>query len=172
MNVLIVGPYSVAMPFLVNDNMQAGVETLGLIYAIFPVGFVIGGVWLGRYHRLRRRGLLMYGATIAAALALGLYGLLPPLWVLLAAAIVNGIALELAILVWTNTLQELVPNDILGRVTSIDNMGSFALLPIGVLLAGSATQLFGAPFVFIAGGALTALVAALGLMIPAIRNLD
>jgi MFS family permease len=160
------------MPFLVNENLKAGVETLGLLYAVFPVGYILGGVFLGRYHQIRRRGLVMYSASIVAALALGAFGLLPPLWVLIVAALMNGAALQIGALVWTNTLQELVPNERLGRVVSIDFMGSFALLPIGFALAGWATESFGAPFVFVVGGAFTALVSALGLAVPAIRNLD
>jgi predicted MFS family arabinose efflux permease len=93
-NITLAGPYSVAMPFLVKDSMQAGVGTLGLLYSVFPLGYLIGGVWLGRYARIRRRGLLMYGSTALAALMLGLFGMLPPLWVLLAAALINSAALE------------------------------------------------------------------------------
>jgi MFS family permease len=148
------------------------VETLGLLYAVFPLGFIIAGIFLGRYTQLRRRGVLMYGAGIVAGLGLAVYGLLPPLWVLLVVALVNGAALELGHLVWTNTLQELVPNEKLSRVVSIDNMGSFALLPIGFALAGWATEEFGASFVFLVGGLFTAVVGGLGLLVPSIRNLD
>lgn len=171
-NITLAGPYSVAMPFLVNDSLGGNVETLGLLYASFPLGYIIGGVFLGRSTRIRRRGRLMYGAGIVAALALAVFGLVPPIWVLIIAALINGAALEMGHLTWINTLQELVPNEKLGRVVSIDNMGSFALLPIGFALAGWATEQYGAPLVFLVGGLVTAAVSALALTIPAIRNLD
>ena len=160
------------MPFLVKDSMKADVGTLGLLYSVFPLGYIIGGVWLGRYARIRRRGLVMYGTTALAALMLGLFGLLPPLWVLLAAALINGVALEAGHLVWTNSLQSMVPNAQLGRVVSIDSLGSFGLLPVGLALAGWATQRFGPPAVFVVGGLFTAVVALAALAHPAIRNLD
>lgn len=171
-NITLAGPYSVAMPFLVNDSLNASVETLGLLYAVFPIGYIIGGVFLGRFTRIRRRGILMYSAGVVAALMLAVFGLLPSLWVLIVAALINGAALEMGHLTWVNTLQEMVSNEKLGRVASIDNMGSFALLPIGFLLAGWATEMFGAPFVFIVGGLFTAFAFALGLLVPTIRNLD
>ena len=171
-NITLAGPYSVAMPFLVKDSMKAGVGTLGLLYSVFPLGYLIGGVWLGRYARLRRRGLLMYGSTALAALMLGSFGLLPPVWLLLAAALINGAALEAAHLIWTNSLQSMVPNEQLGRVVSIDALGSFGLLPIGLALAGWATERLGPPAVFILGGLFTAVVALAALSIPAIRGLD
>jgi len=160
------------MPFLVSDFMHADVGTLGLLYAAFPLGYVIGGIWLGRYAKLRRRGRLMFGSMAVAALLLGLFGFLPPLPVLLVAALINGFALEAGHLAWTNVLQERVPNEQLGRVVSIDAMGSFGLLPVGFAVAGWATETLGAPLVFIIGGAVTAGIALLALAHPAIRGLD
>ncbi|HUM71740.1 MAG TPA: MFS transporter, partial [Chloroflexota bacterium] len=55
-NVTLVGPYSVAMPFLVQDVLHADVHVLSLIYSMFAVGYVLGGVWLGRKPAIRRRG--------------------------------------------------------------------------------------------------------------------
>lgn len=171
-NITLAGPYSVAMPFLVSDNLKGNVETLGSLYAVFPIGYLIGGVVLGRSARIRRRGRVLYLALVTAGVMLAIFGLVPPIWILVAAALVNGAALEMAHLVWTNTLQERVPNEKLGRVVSIDNMGSFALLPIGFAVAGWATDAFGAPAVFLAGGLVAAGVAGLALLVPTIRNLD
>ncbi len=171
-NITVAGPYAVAMPFLVKNSMKAGVGTLGLLYAMFPIGYIIGGVWLGRYARIRRRGLLMYGATALAALLLGGFGLLPPLWVLLIAALVNVAALEAGHLICTNTLQSMVPNEQLGRVVSIDSLGSFGLLPIGLALTGWATERVGPPAVFVISGLFTAAVTLAALAHPAIRGLD
>lgn len=171
-NVTLIGPYCVAMPFLVSDFMQADVNRLGLLYSIFPVGYIIGGAWLGRYQKLPRRGLLMYLTLALAAIMLGLYGFHMPLWILIVAALVNGIALQFGTLAWTHLLQEKVPNEQLGRVSSIDTLGSMGLMPVGMALAGWATASFGPALVFIVGSGLTAL-AGLGVILhPAIRELD
>ena len=171
-NVTLSGPFFVSMPFLVSDNLKADVDTLGLLLAVFPIGFVLSGAWLGRYSHFRRRGLMVHATTALAAVMLGLFGLLPPLWVLLVAALINGAALEAGHLAWLNLLQEKVPNDQLGRVVSIDAAGSFGLLPIGYALAGWATGVLGAPAVFLIGGGFTAVVAVLALLHPSIRTLD
>ncbi len=62
--------------------------------------------------------------------------------------------------------------DRLGRVASIDALGSFALLPVGYGLAGIAADQFGAPVVFLLGGIISSVVIALGLLHPAIRSID
>ena len=58
------------------------------------------------------------------------------------------------------------------RVTSIDLLGSYALLPVGYGLTGWATDQWGAPTVFLLGGGLTALVCVLGLLHPRVRGVD
>jgi MFS family permease len=171
-NVTLIGPYYVAMPFLVSDFMKADVSRLGLLYSVFPVGFVIGGAWLGRYQKLPRRGVLMYITLAIAAIMLCLYGFHMPLWILIIAALINGIALQFGGLAWTHLLQEKIPNEQLGRVSSIDAMGSMSLMPVGMALAGWATQAFGPALVFIIGGGLTALAGMSAILHPAIRELD
>jgi MFS family permease len=176
-NITISGPRSVALPFLVQRTLHSGVSALGLLYSAGAVGAVLGSLWLGSLKRLRRRGLLAYGATVICGLAgagFGLAPLVPALAIALAAAssFVMGACISAFSLVWTNTLQEQVPRDKLGRVSSIDALGSFALLPLGYGLTGWATDRFGPPLVFIAGGAATALMAFAAWLHPAIRNLD
>jgi MFS family permease len=171
-NVTLVGPYQIALPFLVKDHLHAGVETLGLIYAVFPVGYLLGGIWMGRQTRLRRRGVMMYAAIAVAGVMLGLFGLPLPVPLLLLAALINGAALEITGGIWTTTMQETVPNDKLGRVAGIDQLGSFGLLPVGLGVAGWATAHLGAPLVFLLGGSATALFCLLGLLHPKIRGME
>ncbi len=172
-NVTLAGPYSVALPFRVDDTWHADIGTLGLLYALFPIGCVIGGLWLGWGAQLHQRGLLIYAGLIGAGLMLSMFGLPVPFVVLGFAAIVNGAALEVGSLAWTSLLQQRIPHDKLGRVASVDALGSFALIPIGYALAGWATEMLGAPPVLVIGGGLTVVVAALVLIgHPAIRGLD
>jgi DHA3 family tetracycline resistance protein-like MFS transporter len=171
-NVTLTGPYQIALPFLVKDYLHAGVDTLGLIYAFFPVGYILGGVWIGRQTRLRHRGVIMFGAIAMAGLSLGLFGLLPPIPVLCIAALLNGFALEIAGVIWTTSMQESVPNDMLGRVASIDQLGSFGLLPVGLGMAGWATATLGAPLFFLLGGGATVALCLLSLLHPRIRGME
>jgi hypothetical protein len=75
-------------------------------------------------------------------------------------------------LAWTNALQELIPRDQLGRVASVDMMGSFALLPLGFALTGWGIEAWGAAAVFIIGGGATVVCALLASLHPAAKQLD
>jgi MFS family permease len=171
-NVTLGGPYSVAMPFLVGDEMEGGVDRLGLIYAFFPLGYALAAVWLGQYGRLPRRGILVQGGLAVGGIMLLLFGLGLPFWLLLVAALINGFALQTGQLAWMHLLQEKIPNEQLGRVASIDATGSYILMPVGLIVAGWATTLLGPSLVFVLGGGLSAVMGLAALLHPTIRRLE
>jgi MFS family permease len=171
-NVTLAGPYSVAIPFLVRDAFAGNVQVLGLLYAMFPIGYIIGGLVVGQFMHVRRRTLIVYIGTLVAGLGLLTFGLPVGIVVLVIAALINGAALEMANLVWINMLQEMVPLERLGRVSSIEMLGSFALLPVGFGVASWATSVLGAAEVLFLGGAITVVCTALGLAHPAVRAVD
>jgi hypothetical protein len=142
------------------------------LYAMFAVGYVLGGVWLGRKSAIRRRGWLIYGSLVVAGVMIGLFGLPVGIPVLIIAALINGAALEIGFLAWTNALQELVPRDKLGRVAGVDTVGSFALLPVGLGLTGLATEAWGPTAVFLVGGGITVILTLIAYQHPAIKKLD
>lgn len=171
-NIMEAGPRAVAMPFLIKEDLGADVELLGLFGSAASLGFVAGMIWLGQYVRLHRRGLLAYLSVIITGVALLPFAFKLPVPILVVSMFISGLSTSVFALIWTHTLQEMVPGALLGRVYSIDALGSFVLLPIGFALAGWATDLFGAPAVFLIGGLGTMALASLGLLHPAIRNLD
>ena len=171
-NMFISGPISVSLPFLVKDNLHADATALGLIFSVFSIGAIIGAVLTGRARKLKHRGPITYAAFISAGVLIGLVGLVPTV---AGVAIISGLAgmvLAAGQLIWTNVLQEMVPGELLGRVSSVDQFGSFVLLPVSYGAAGWLTQQFGAPPIFLVGGALAAGSMALGLLHPAVRHLD
>jgi MFS family permease len=171
-NIMDAGPRAVAMPFLIKEDLGADVGLLGLLGSAASLGFVVGMIWLGQYVRLHRRGLLSYLSIIGTGLALLPFAFKLPIPVLVGSMFISGICTSVFALIWTHTLQEMVPGNMLGRVYSIDALGSFVLLPIGFALAGWGTDLFGAPTVFLIGGIGVIVLVLLGLAHPAIRNLD
>jgi len=172
LNIMEGSPRAVAMPFLIKDDLGADVAVLGYFGSAFSLGYVLSALWLGQYKRLRHRGPLGYIPVMINGFLLILFGLKLPIPVLIIDMFFYGVCINIFSLVWTNTLQEMVPNDKLGRVYAFDSLGSWVLLPIGFALAGWATDRIGAPMVFIFGGCGTILMTLIGLAHPAVRNLD
>jgi len=171
-NITLAGPFSVTTPFLIKDHLHADVGSLGLVYSVFSLGSVVAAIWLGSRLHVRRRGLFTYSVWLVSALTLIAIGLSQSVLGVAIAAFICGAGLSIGNLIWINTLQELVPTNLLGRVSSIDNLGSLVFTPIGYGVAGWATDLIGPAGVFIIGGIIACGLALLGMLHPAVRALD
>lgn len=165
-------PFSVSLPFLVRDSLHQGVGVLGIIYSTYFFGSVAGVLIMGRRPRIRRRGLSAYTFVLLSGLMSLSLGLPLPLAIILITVFLRGLAFTAFELIWTNMMQEFVPHEALGRVASIDYLGSFALLPLGYIVAGSLTDIVGSQLVFLIGGSITVTVALLGFAHPTVRHID
>jgi hypothetical protein len=65
-------------------------------------------------------------------------------------------------------IQEGVPDELLGRVSSVDYVFGFALSPLGLLAAGAAAEAIGVRTTLIVGGAITGLTT----LIPLLPGVD
>jgi hypothetical protein len=140
-------------PFLVLGAVIArhslgGAGAWGLVLAANGAGAVGAGVVLLRVRP--RRPLLtaemLLLAWVAPLLALALGA---PLAVLGAAAFVAGGAQGAFDPLWGTTLQRLLPDEVLSRVSAYEWFGSLVLLPIGYLAAGPLSRLLGDRLVLI-----------------------
>ena len=149
------GAMTVALPKLVLSVYQGGPWLLGALTTSVGVGAIVGTVFVGQVH-LRQRGIIAFLAYILSGLALFVFSLpFAPhraIFFVLPAAFVVGFGIDVMYLIWSNLLYELVPNEKLGRVSSVDLLGSLGLLPLGYVLAGWLSDRSGPASVFLIGG--------------------
>lgn len=124
----------------------------GILFATISVGAVIGGLLSGRLVEHLGVGKVIIISLLA-------YGILtiPPAF--LHSAIAVGVVLfiqGLPLVAWSvvsrTTLQTLVPNHLLGRVFSVFTLLGAGLAPIGLLLGGFLSGVFGLRSVFVISG--------------------
>jgi MFS family permease len=170
------GAMWVSLPRLVRDVYGAGVWLIGAMAAADAVGSIIAALAIGNTRKLRRRGRVAYAAIIIGGCALGACALpLPrpvePVVAIVASALV-GTGVATFMMIWGTLQQEKVPNDILGRVSSITQLGIASTLPGGLVLAGILADHIGPAQVFAIGGILAIAPAAIALCIRDIRQLE
>ncbi|MDE3231478.1 MAG: MFS transporter [Chloroflexota bacterium] len=186
-------PLQVSLPLLVKDTFHQGVWLLGAILTATSIGSIIAMIVVGQFKRIRRRGIVGYVALIISSGAVALFGV--PLGALGIGALhigalggVGGLPAEAALalvagvilgagfgvfeIIWATTMQELVPPDKLGRVSSVDWLGSLCLQPIGLTVVGALTDVIGPAWMFVAGGLVSMALTLLGLLSREIRHLD
>jgi MFS family permease len=170
------GSLVVALPKLVHDVYGQGVWLLGAVNAAGGIGSLVAILLAGYLNRLRRRGITMYLMMIGTSVAFILFGLplphsLEPVVACLAMVLVN-FGLAVYQILWLTVMQEIVPGDRLGRVSSIDQLGGYGLWPVGFALAGVIADYISPSWVFIGAGVLNAGLYSLGLSVRAIRQLQ
>jgi MFS family permease len=128
---------------LVADAELSGASSWAVIVGAYGVGGVVGGLWA---LRLRPRRPLVFASALFALEALlpALLAVVPSVGVLAAAAFLGGISYGVFEAMWSTALQQHVPDATLARVSSLDWMGSLALLPIGYIIAGPVAEIVGA----------------------------
>ncbi len=173
-NIGYVGSMAVALPKLVHDVYGTGAWLLGAVGTAVGIGWMAGAFFVGQVQ-LRRRGIVAFLGNIIAGSALMCFGLpfprsLAP-YVALLAAFITGCGISVLQTIWVTLLHELVPNEKLGRVASVDLLGSLGLLPIGYVLAGWLTDRFGPAWVFLIGGGIIAVLDIIPLFLRGIREL-
>jgi len=146
-------PQQVLMPALVHDHFGRGVGAYGVLTTMFGIGTVCGTLAFGQRQPRRRRGLVNYSFWLVNSLAIAALALSP--WFELAAvfAVVRGFCVGFGVAMWETMLQQLVPEQLLSRVVSLDFFGSFGLMPVGLAFAAGIASL-AAPGTIIATGAL------------------
>ena len=75
-------------------------------------------------------------------------------------------------IIWATLLYELVPTEKLGRVSSVDLLGSLGLLPVGYILAGWLSDRLGPSAVFLLGGLIVVILDIIPLFFSDIRELE
>jgi MFS family permease len=166
----------VALPKLVHNVYGEGVWLLGALFSASALGSMAASLIIGQLHKLRHRGIFAYVGLIVAFVALFVLGIPVPhalvVAVSLTAASLIGFGLGVFSVIYFTTLQELVPADKLGRVSSIDWIGSLALEPIGLAVIGILTDRWGPSPVFLVAGVINVTTALIGLSVGGIRKLD
>jgi MFS family permease len=117
----------------------SGARSWGLVQGAFAFGLLAGTVVCLRWkpYRLLAVAVVTTSALCLPLAALGIGLDLP--WVLLC-AVLAGIGLDIAIVAWTTALQQHVPQEEMGRMSSFNGVGERIAIPLGYLITALAAH--------------------------------
>jgi MFS family permease len=163
------GAFNVLGPIVAKEEL-GGAAAYGAIFAAQAVGLVLGGVLMLRFRPSRP----LFAGCLAVLLmppVLVLLAVGAPLPVIIVAAVVMGLGIEVFSVMWETALQQNVPGQALSRVSSYDALGSFIFIPLGQLLAGPIADAIGVDeTLYLAAGIVTVSILAM-LATPDVRRL-
>ncbi len=162
-------PWYALAPIIARGS-YGSVGVFGLLESVAGAGAVIGAIVGIRWRPLHplKAGLVLVFAWPLMALLLALKA---PEAIVTVASLATGFGFSLLIIWWETALAEHIPPHSLSRVSSYDWMGSFALLPVGYLVAGPLAGTLGAREVLGVGSVIGMLALALALAPRSTREL-
>lgn len=171
-NICFGGLVAVLIPWLFKVHLAFDPYVYGIAVTCAGAGAILSGLLFGSRSQWRKRGIIAYGGALLSGLALLGMSMTTSAALLCLLFAVEGFGLMMFGLIWETSLQELVPQEIFGRVASLDMLGSFALLPVGYIVIGWLADHIGGTLtisIFSGMGILTVLLI---LLHPAIRKFD
>jgi MFS family permease len=153
--------FNVVLPLFATNVLRVGATGFGFLSAATGVGALLSGLWLAWSNQqptIRRVliGMLVFGVLEAAFAVSHLY----LLSLVLIASV--GFAGETFAMQAMTTIQMVAPDHLSGRVMSVQVLFFDGSLPLGYLLMGWLSGLFGAPIALLTGALLSLLVAGAG----------
>lgn len=163
------------LPLLVKDYFGGGALELGWVNSASGIGVIVGGLILGVWGGFKKRKIVttffgLFGMGVGI-LVLSQAPANSILWAI-GAVLIVGIMQPITNGPIGGVMQSRVEPDMQARVFSL--LGSMAggMSPIGLLLAGPISDRVGIQAWFLLGGILCILMAVVGMMIPAVRNIE
>jgi DHA3 family tetracycline resistance protein-like MFS transporter len=167
---LFIGPVQVLLPFLVKNRLGLEADALGLIFAVGGVGSILAAIAVGQMGLPRLQVTVMYASWAIGVAMLAGYGLMTSLWQALIVGFVAAALFEIGSIIWITLLQQLVPRNLLGRVSSLDWLVSTGLVPVSFALTGPVSDVIGPATTMVAGGLIGSVLMGALLFWPGVRD--
>jgi MFS family permease len=170
-NLLFTGPVYVLMPYVVKNTLDGGAQGLGFVLAAGGVGAVGASLLLGNRGLPARPLAFVYSVWAISTISLVGYALAGQVWEAMLVSFVSVGGLVAGGVVWTTLLQKLVPQNIIGRVSSLDWLLTLGLTPVSYALTGPVAAVVGVePTLVAAGLSATAVLLLVLVVVPSVRT--
>jgi MFS family permease len=166
------GPLEVLLPYIVKNELGGSAGDYGTILAVGGVGAVLTSLTMGARGLPRRHITFMYCAWGIGIGIISLYGVATVQWQLMVVAFLSGGGIAAGLIVWKTLLHRLVPQELLGRVTSFDWFISIGLVPLSFAITGPAAEAFGARTTMVGAGLIATVLTFAFLLVPGIRDTE
>jgi MFS family permease len=163
------GAFMVLGP-VVAERDFSGASSWAAILGGQSTGLLAGGLLALRW-RPERPLLVATIAVFGNALPIAALALALPLPVIVFAAIINGLGMEVFGVFWYTALHEHVAPEALARVSAYDALGSMCVSPLGLLATGPIAEVIGVDATLWIGALLIVVPTAVVLLVPEVRSL-
>ncbi|MCD5323356.1 MULTISPECIES: MFS transporter [Pontibacillus] len=171
LNLSIIGPQQIGLPYIAKQIPDGGAEHLGFLMSSLGLGTLIGVFIIGFFKDLKSKGI----STMVIAIFLGVFwsfvGFTPEyLYITSLFLFLSGICVGMLNVLSVTLIQVHAPPQALGRVMSLQLLGSTGIQPITFLAVGWLLGIISPALLFLYCGIILVATAGISLMFREIRN--
>jgi len=141
--------------------LDAGPEGLGILRAAPAAGSILMGLWIAHNPPLRNVGVTIFACVAAFGVCMILFALSRWFWLSFALLFASGVFDSVSVVIRSTLLQTRTPENLLGRVSAVNQIFIGSSNEIGAFESGVAARLLGVVPSVIFGGCMTLLVVAI-----------
>lgn len=155
---VLLGGVVALLPIYAKDILMVGPVGLGILRCAPAVGGILMGLWLAGHTIDRRAGPLLFAAVAAFGVFTLVFALSTNFWLSVLMLALAGAADEVSVVIRQTLVQLTTPDDLRGRVSSVNSMFIGASNQLGQFTSGTTAALMGT-VPAAAAGALASIVA-------------
>lgn len=161
------------LPIFAQDILQVGSEGFGILRAAPAVGAALTMLGATRFPLHRQAGKKLLWAVAGFGACIILFGLSPYFWLSVVALFLSGSLDGVSMIIRQTILQLKTPDDMRGRVASVNSMFVGSSNELGAFESGVTAKLMGTITAVVFGGSMTLLTVGItALVSPSFRKLD
>ncbi|KRG83519.1 multidrug transporter [Stenotrophomonas daejeonensis] len=170
---VLLGGVVAMLPAFIREILHYGPEGLGILRAAPALGSVCVGLWLARHPLHRNAGRTLLFAVAGFGLCVIGFGLSQHFWLSAAVLLFYGACDGVSVVVRSTILQLATPDEMRGRVSSINGIFISSSNELGAFYAGSMARLLGlVPAVVVGGCAVLGVAGVTAWKAPQLRRLN
>lgn len=161
------------LPIFATDILGVGAMGFGFLRAAPAVGSFLTMLIIAYYPIRKNAGLKLLFSIGGFGLSIILFGLSEWFWLSMIALFLSGVMDGISVIIRHTILQIYTPDDMRGRVASVNSMFVGSSNELGAFESGVTAKLFGTVRAVIGGGIMTILIVSYtGFKIPKLRKLE
>jgi MFS family permease len=166
------GPSQTIVPYLLSNEIASGADNFGMVKAVGGLGALLVSLVVSSLSFPRRFMVVIFCSWSVATGAIALLAFAANIWQAMAVMFLSQGALVIGTIFWNTVIQKHVPDNVRGRVASLDWCVSVALLPVSLLLIEPITSLLGERVTLVMGGLVSVITLIAVLVAPGVRTIE
>jgi MFS family permease len=161
------------LPIYAQDILEVGPKGFGVLRAAPAIGSFITILAVAYFPLTKNAGIKLLVSIFGFGLSIILFGVSTIFWISLVALFLSGVFDGVSVVIRQTILQIKTPDNMRGRVASVNSMFVGSSNELGAFESGVAAKLLGTVRSVVFGGSMTLLIVlATGIFSPKLRKLD